>query len=66
MHPQTVRVWIREGRIPSQKFGGSRRIPRDELLASSSTHRCRQPRSRRDDTATIYADASQGTRGARR
>ena len=34
VHPQTVRVWIREGRIPSQKFGGSRRIPRDELLAS--------------------------------
>jgi excisionase family DNA binding protein len=34
VHPQTVRVWIREGRIPSQKFGGSRRIPRDQLLAS--------------------------------
>ena len=34
VHPQTVRVWIREGRIPSQKFGGSRRIPRDELLAT--------------------------------
>ena len=34
VHTATVRVWIREGRVPSQKFGGSRRIPRDGLLAT--------------------------------
>ena len=34
VHTATVRVWIREGRVPSQKFGGSRRIPRDDLLAT--------------------------------
>ena len=55
VHPQTVRVWIREGRIPSQNFGGSRRIPRDELLATrartTAANRSNRPRPRRATVA---------------
>jgi excisionase family DNA binding protein len=56
VHPQTVRVWIREGRIPSQKFGGSRRIPRDELLATrartTAANRATAASTRRRPAAT--------------
>ena len=33
VHVMTVRTWMRKGRIPHQKFGGSYRIPKDALLA---------------------------------
>jgi excisionase family DNA binding protein len=55
VHPQTVRVWIREGRIPSQKFGGSRRIPRDELLAT----RARTTTANRTTAATTHRRPAQ-------
>ena len=69
VHPQTVRVWIREGRIPSQKFGGSRRIPRDQLLASrartAAAHRAARSATpqRRETTAAGVLEAPAADNG---
>jgi excisionase family DNA binding protein len=59
VHPQTVRVWIRDGRIPSQKFGGSRRIPRDELLASRAGAKA-VASARRSGSRGLATPAAQG------
>lgn len=59
VHPQTIRVWINEGRIPSQKFGGSRRIPRDQLLArqrASPTRAKPKPRTPRSAPVPPVSD----------
>ena len=61
VHTATVRVWIREGRVPSQKFGGSRRIPRDELLATQratpTQAKPKPPTPRPAPVATVVEDA---------
>jgi excisionase family DNA binding protein len=32
VNPQTVRVWVRTGKIPHVRLGRTVRIPKDELL----------------------------------
>ncbi|MDP9258670.1 MAG: helix-turn-helix domain-containing protein [Actinomycetota bacterium] len=53
VHPQTVRVWIKQGRIPSQTFGASSRIPRDELFAKRPRSTPKPHASRPVPTASI-------------
>lgn len=31
VHPETIRKWIRDGRIKATKYGGVWRIPKEEL-----------------------------------
>jgi excisionase family DNA binding protein len=58
VHPQTVRVWIKQGRIPSQTFGASSRIPRDELFAKRPGATPKPPAPRPAAIAAVEEEAS--------
>lgn len=57
VHPQTVRAWIKQGRIPSQTFGASSRIPRDELLARRPRATPKPPNPRPVPDAPVEEEA---------